>query len=612
MGKTIGIDLGTTNCCVCLVEAGTPKVIPNKEGNRTTPSVVAFTDQNERLIGHIAKRQAVTNPKNTVYAVKRLIGQRFDSRSVNNAREHLAYEVAPAENGDAYVKCHDTLYSPQEISGIILAEMKESAEQQLGEEITDAVVTVPAYFDDAQRQATKDAGQIAGLNVKRIINEPTAAALAYGMAEGYNGKVAVYDLGGGTFDVSILEISEGVFEVEATAGDTYLGGEDFDNAILNWMVESFQKETGINLRFDKMALQRLKEAAEKAKCELSSIEETEISLPFISSDNTGAKHLNMRLDRETFNGLITDLVERTKEPCYEAMRSAGLKPGDIDRVLLVGGQTRTPLIAKTVEDIFKIEPTVDLNPDEVVGIGAALQASILKGEVKDIVLLDVTPLSLGIETQGGLTYKMIEKNSHIPTAYTQIFTTVTDNQTTVGINVLQGESDISTQNRMLAKFELVDIPSAPKGVPQIEVSFEIDTNGIVRVSAMDMQTRKEQSINIKPTSGLSQDEIEIIIQRAEENKIENEHRKEIIRKMNKLEGIIHTLEKTNSEYGRYLNEEEQTKIRKVISAARKAMITEDEQEINQSMEDVNQVSKVLSEVIMFNPASQGGEQAGSE
>lgn len=601
MGKTIGIDLGTTNCCVCIMEGGSPTVMPNKEGSRTTPSVVAFTEQDERLIGHIAKRQAVTNPKNTVYAVKRLIGQRYDNDIVVDAREHLAYEVVAAENGDAWVKCHEQTYSPQEISGIILRELKESAEEYLGEEITEAVVTVPAYFDDAQRMATKDAGTIAGLDVKRILNEPTAAALAYGLEQRFNGKVAVYDLGGGTFDISILEVADGVFEVEATSGDTYLGGEDFDNAVLSWMVDAFQKETGINLRFDKMALQRLKEAAEKAKCELSSVEETEISLPFISSDNTGAKHLNLKLDRITFNGLIKDLVERTKKPCFDAMKSAQLSPSDIDRVLLVGGQTRTPLVSKTVEEIFNKPPTMDLNPDEVVGIGAALQASILTGEVKDIVLLDVTPLSLGIETQGGLTYKMIEKNANIPTSYTQTFTTVIDNQTTVSIHVLQGESDISAQNRLLGKFELVDIPPAPKGLPQIDVTFEIDTNGIVKVSAIDQQSKTEQSINIKPTSGLSPGEIEDIIDRAEENKAENEARKEVIRKMNKLEGMIHTLEKTNSEYGRYLNEEEQERIRSVINTARRAIANESGEEIHASLEKVSQVSKVLSEVIMFNP-----------
>ncbi len=601
MGKTIGIDLGTTNCCVCIMEGGSPTVMPNKEGSRTTPSVVAFTEQDERLIGHIAKRQAVTNPKNTVYAVKRLIGQRYDNDIVVDAREHLAYEVVAAENGDAWVKCHEQTYSPQEISGIILRELKESAEEYLGEEITEAVVTVPAYFDDAQRMATKDAGTIAGLDVKRILNEPTAAALAYGLEQRFNGKVAVYDLGGGTFDISILEVADGVFEVEATSGDTYLGGEDFDNAVLSWMVDAFQKETGINLRFDKMALQRLKEAAEKAKCELSSVEETEISLPFISSDNTGAKHLNLKLDRTTFNGLIKDLVERTKKPCFDAMKSAQLSPSDIDRVLLVGGQTRTPLVSKTVEEIFNKPPTMDLNPDEVVGIGAALQASILTGEVKDIVLLDVTPLSLGIETQGGLTYKMIEKNANIPTSYTQTFTTVIDNQTTVSIHVLQGESDISAQNRLLGKFELVDIPPAPKGLPQIDVTFEIDTNGIVKVSAIDQQSKTEQSINIKPTSGLSPGEIEDIIDRAEENKAENEARKEVIRKMNKLEGMIHTLEKTNSEYGRYLNEEEQERIRSVINTARRAIANESGEEIHASLEKVSQVSKVLSEVIMFNP-----------
>ena len=603
MGKTIGIDLGTTNCCVCILEGGAPNVIPNKEGSRTTPSVVAFTEQNERLIGHIAKRQAVTNPKNTIYAVKRLIGQRFDSPIVTDARQHLAYEVATADNGDAWVNAHGQSYSPQEISGIILRELKESAEDYLGEEITEAVITVPAYFDDAQRGATKDAGAIAGLDVKRIVNEPTAAALAYGMESSFSGKVAVYDLGGGTFDISVMEVADGVFEVESTSGDTYLGGEDFDNAVLNWMVESFQKDTGINLRFDKMALQRLKEAAEKAKCELSSVEETQISLPFISSDNTGAKHLNLTLDRATFEDLIRDLVERTKKPCFDALSAAQLQPGDIDRVLLVGGQTRTPMIHRAVEEIFHQKPTMDLNPDEVVGIGAALQASILTGEVKDIVLLDVTPLSLGIETQGGLTYKMIEKNANIPTSYTQTFTTVTDNQTTVSIHVLQGESDISAENRLLGKFELVDIPSAPKGVPQIDVTFEIDTNGIVKVSAIDQQSKKEQSVDIKPTSGLSPGEIENIIERAESNKAENEHRKDVIRKMNKLEGMIHTLEKTNSEYGRYLNEEEQNRIRNVISTARKAILGENETEVDQSLEKISSVSKVLSEVIMFNPAA---------
>lgn len=607
MGKIIGIDLGTTNCCVCVSEVGTPTVIPNKEGSRTTPSVVAFTDQDERLIGHIAKRQGVTNPKNTVYAVKRLIGQRYDSITIQKAREHLAYEVVEADNGDGWVRCHEKVYSPQEISGMILGELKESAEQYLGEEVDEAVVTVPAYFDDAQRQATKDAGSIAGLEIKRILNEPTAAALAYGLEQAFSGKVAVYDLGGGTFDVSIMELADGVFEVLSTSGDTFLGGEDFDNAILNWMVESFQKETGINLRFDKMALQRLKEAAEKAKCELSSVEETEISLPFISSDNTGAKHLNQKLDRATFDDLVRDLVDRTKKPCLDALDAAGLQASDVDKVLLVGGQTRTPLIQTTVSELFGKEPTMDLNPDEVVGIGAAIQASILSGEVKDIVLLDVTPLSLGIETQGGLVYRMIEANANIPTAYTQIFTTVSDNQSVVSIHILQGESEIASNNRSLARFELVDIPPAPKGVPQIEVTFEIDTNGIVKVNAVDQQSKREQSIKITPTSGLSPSEIEDIIRNAEENREADEKRKEFIRKMNKLEGMIHTLEKTNAEYGAYLNNEEQEKIKGVISSARKAVAAESETQVYESLEKMAQVSRVLSEVVMFNPSKKAGE-----
>lgn len=605
MGKTIGIDLGTTNCCVAFSEAGTPKVIPNKEGSRTTPSVVAFTDSGERLIGHIAKRQAVTNPKNTIYAVKRLIGQKFSGQEIEVVREHLAYEVVQASNGDAWVKSHEDTYSPQEISGIILRELKESAEEFLGEEVTEAVITVPAYFDDAQRQATKDAGTIAGLEVKRIINEPTAAALAYGMETGYNGRIAVYDIGGGTFDVSILEVQDGVFEVQSTAGDSFLGGEDFDNAIINWMIECFQDETGINLRFDKMALQRLKEAAEKAKCELSAVETADISLPFISSDATGAKHLNLKLERTVFNELIRDLVERTRAPCLEAVQSAGVKPQDVGRVLLVGGQSRTPLFHEMVKDIFGQEPNTDLNPDEVVALGAAMQGSILKGEVKDIVLLDVTPLSLGIETQGGLVYRMIEKNANIPTSYSQIFTTVTENQTTVSVHVLQGESDISSNNRSLAKFELVDIPPAPRGVPQIEVTFEIDTNGIVKVSATDLQTKKEQSINISPSSGLSSGEIDDIIQRAEDNRNQDAVRKETIRKMNKLESMLNTLDKTFKEYGHFLSDPEKEKIQEQVSDARKAVKNEDAQAIDQCLEGINRVSKVLSEAIMFGGLKKG-------
>lgn len=602
MGKIIGIDLGTTNCCVCVSEGGSPSVIPNREGSRTTPSVVGFTETGERLIGHIARRQSITNPKNTVYAAKRLIGQKFSGPDTQRAIDTLPFEVVAAANGDAWIKIREQDYSPQEISGMILKHLKEAAEHYLGEPVSEAIITVPAYFNDIQRQATRDAGTIAGLDVKRIINEPTAAALAYGLEKSFNGKVAVFDLGGGTFDISILEVVDGVFEVKSTAGDTFLGGEDFDKAILEWMVEVFQKDTGINLKFDKMALQRLKEAAEKAKCELSSVMETEITLPFISADATGAKHLNLKLSRSTFNDLVSPLVERTKAPCQDAISSAKLKVEEIDRVILVGGQTRTPLIQDMVNKIFKKKPTSDLNPDEVVGIGAAIQGAILKGDVKDIVLLDVTPLSLGIETQGGLVYKMIEKNSNIPTSFTQIFTTVADNQTTVSIHILQGESELAEKNKSLARFDLVDIPPAPKGVPQIEVSFEIDSNGIVNVSAVDKLSNRKQSTKIMPSSGLSSDEIEMIIKRAEQHSDEDDRRKELIKKRNKLEGLVYTVERTQAQYSAYLNEVELKKLRDEIVAAKRAISAEEELGILESLNRLGQLSKTLSEVIMFNPS----------
>lgn len=601
MGKIIGIDLGTTNCCVCVMEGGSPSTVPNREGSRTTPSVVGFTESGERLIGHIARRQAITNPQNTIFAVKRLIGQKYDTPAMARAREHLPYEVVAADNGDAWIKVNDQTYSPQEISAMILKHLKEAAEQYLGEPISEAIITTPAYFNDSQRQATRDAGTIAGLDVKRIINEPTAAALAYGLEKGFSGNVAVFDLGGGTFDISILQVVEGVFEVKSTAGDTFLGGEDFDCAVLDWMVEVFQKESGINLKFDKMALQRLKEGAEKAKCELSSVEETEITLPFIAADATGAKHLNLKLTREKFNSLIEPIVERTRAPSLDALQSAGIDPSELDQVIMVGGQTRTPLILEFVEKIFAKPPTVDVDPDEVVGIGAAIQGAILQGDVKDIVLLDVTPLSLGIETQGGLTYKMIEKNSNIPTSFTQIFTTVTDNQTTVSIHVVQGESELVEKNKSLSRFDLVDIPPAPKGVPQIEVTFEIDSNGIVNVSAVDKLSNRKQSIRIMPSSGLSPDEIEKIIKQAEQQSDEDAHRREVIKKRNKLEGLIYTIERTHSQYGSYLNEVEAKKVRDTIAKAKKAVNSEDEGLILEALENIGRVSKTLSELIMFNP-----------
>ncbi len=514
MGRILGIDLGTTNCCASVVEGVTPQVLTNREGSRTTPSIVGFTEDGERLVGQIAKRQAITNPMNTVFAVKRLVGRKFDAEETQHAREVLPYEIVRAVNGDVKIRARGREYSPEEISAFILKEIKEFSEEILGEEITEAIITVPAYFDDAQRQATRDAGRIAGLEVLRIINEPTAASLAYGLERKGSEIVAVYDLGGGTFDISILQLGDGIYEVKATAGDTYLGGEDFDKKIMDWLLDDFKKATGIDLRQDRMALQRLKEAAEKAKCELSTSTETTITLPFISADASGPKHINRTLTRDRFEALVADLIDRTAAPCLDALQSAGLKPSDVDQVILVGGQTRTPKVQRMVAELFGREPNREINPDEVVAIGAAIQGGVLKGEIKDVVLLDVTPLSLGIETHGGVFEKLIERNSTIPTKNTKVFTTVADNQSVVEIHVLQGEREVAKENKSLGRFELVGIPNAPRGIPQIEVTFAIDSNGIVNVSARDLATGKAQGIQINPAGGLSQGEIDRIIKEA--------------------------------------------------------------------------------------------------
>ncbi|MCS7214746.1 MAG: molecular chaperone DnaK, partial [Thermodesulfovibrio sp.] len=505
MGKAIGIDLGTTNSVVAVVIGGEPVVIPNQEGQRTTPSVVAFTDKGERLVGQVAKRQAITNPENTIFSIKRLMGRKYNSPEVQEAKKRLPYKIVEAPNGDAHVEIMGKRYSPPEISAMILQKLKQAAEDYLGEPVTEAVITVPAYFDDSQRQATKDAGRIAGLNVLRIINEPTAAALAYGLDKKKEEKIAVYDLGGGTFDISILEIGEGVIEVKATNGDTYLGGDDFDIRVMDWLIDEFKKQEGIDLRKDRMALQRLKEAAERAKIELSSAMETEINLPFITADASGPKHLLMKLTRAKLEQLVDDLIQKSLDPCKKALSDAGLSTTQIDEVVLVGGQTRTPKVQKAVQDFFGKEPHKGVNPDEVVAIGAAIQAAILKGEVKEVLLLDVTPLSLGIETLGGVFTKIIERNTTIPTKKSQIFTTAADNQTAVTIKVYQGEREMAADNKLLGVFELVGIPPAPRGIPQIEVTFDIDANGILHVSAKDLATGKEQSIRITASSGLTED-----------------------------------------------------------------------------------------------------------
>jgi molecular chaperone DnaK len=604
MGKVIGIDLGTTNCCVAVMEGGKPKVIPGREGGRTTPSVVAFTAKNERLVGQIAKRQALTNPRNTIYAVKRLIGRKYDSIEVAKAKQLVPYTIVPSSNGDAWISVRERGYSPPEISAFLLAKLREMAEDHLSSEVQEAVITVPAYFDDSQRQATKDAGRIAGLNVLRIVNEPTAAALAYGLDEGTAPRcIAVYDLGGGTFDISILQLGEGVFEVKSTSGDTFLGGEDFDQRIVDWLTEQFRQESGIDLRTDRLALQRLKEAAEKAKCQLSREETAEISLPFISADESGARHLNTTLSRARFEDLVDDLIQKTRRPCEEALRMANLRPEDIDEVLLVGGQTRTPKVVQTVRDIFNREPNQEINPDEVVGIGAAIQAGILKGDVKDLVLLDVTPLSLGIETRGAMFTKIIERNATIPTRKSRIFTTVADNQSKVEVHVLQGEREIATHNKSLGRFELVGIPPAPKGVPQIEVTFDIDSNGIVNVQARDLATNREQKIIVTPSGGLTEQEIQAIIDDAKRHAEEDRRRAELVRMKSRLESLVDSNRKTFAEFGSMLQPEQQEQVRSILENARKALEHGSAAECTQALERIAEASRVLSEVILYDPGA---------
>lgn len=609
MAKVIGIDLGTTNSVVAYLEGGQPVVIPNKEGSRLTPSVVAFAKQNEILVGQLAKRQAITNPKNTIFSIKRLMGRRYDDLEVERARKVLPYEIVPGKHGEACVKVGDRVYTPPEISALILRKLKEDAEEYLGEKVTEAVITVPAYFNDSQRQATKDAGKIAGLEVKRIINEPTAAALAYGLGKGKEEVIAVYDLGGGTFDISILEIGDGVFEVKSTSGDTFLGGDDFDRRLMDYIIEEFKKDQGIDLRGDQMALQRLKEAAEKAKCELSTALQTEINLPFITADQTGPKHLVMTITRAKLEQLTMDLIEKTIAPCEQAMRDAGLKPEDIDAVILVGGMTRMPKVQEVVERVFKKEPRRGVNPDEVVSVGAAIQAGVLKGEVKDVLLLDVTPLSLGIETLGGVFTKIIERNTTIPVSKSQVFTTAADNQTTVEIHVLQGERPMAQDNFSLGRFQLMGITPAPRGIPQIEVKFDIDADGILHVSAKDMATGKEQAITIKASSGLSREEIDRMIREAELHSEEDRRKKEEVELRNQADNLAYTVEKNLRESGDKLSPNTKAMVEGALSGLREALKGTDVAAIRRKMEELQSASHSMAQEL-YQKTSQAGASGG--
>ena len=611
MSKVIGIDLGTTNSCVAIMEGGEPVVIANVEGARTTPSMVAFSDSGERHVGQQAKRQAVTNPENTLFAIKRLIGRKFDTDAVKRDIQISPFKIIPADNGDAWVEVRGTKYSPPQISAFVLMKMKQTAEEYLGETVTDAVITVPAYFNDSQRQATKDAGKIAGLNVLRIINEPTAAALAYGLDKKKEEKIAVFDLGGGTFDISILELGDGVFEVKSTNGDTFLGGEDFDQKVIDWIADEFKKDQGIDLRKDKMALQRLKESAEKAKCELSTSMETDINLPFITADASGPKHLNMKLTRANLERLCADLIGKLEGPCRTALKDAGLSPADIDEVILVGGMTRMPIVQKRVQDIFGKVPNKGVNPDEVVAIGAAIQGGVLKGEVKDVLLLDVCPLSLGIETLGGVMTKLIEKNTTIPCKKSQVFSTAADNQPAVSVHVLQGEREMAGDNKTIGRFELLGIPPAPRGVPQVEVTFDIDANGILHVAAKDLGTGKEQSIRITASSGLSDEEIQKMVHDAEAHAAEDKKKRELIEARNQADGLVYSTEKSLKEHGEKVDAATRQGIETALEALKKAMEGEDAEALRSKSEALAQAAHKLAEAMYAQAAQQAGGEEGA-